>query len=101
MIVKIRSAIAAVESTIPGRSAGGALGSREVGTLQATSAAPRATTGAMEKKMLCQEKCSSSQPPAIGPVATATPTVAPHRPIARARSGLSVKTLEMSDNVAG
>ena len=51
--------------------------------------------------MLAHEKCSSSQPPTIGPSAIATPAVAPHRPIARARSVRSVKTLEISDSVVG
>ena len=48
-------------------------GSREVGTLQATSAAPTAATGAIAKKMLVQLNCSSSQPPTIGPSAIAMP----------------------------
>ena len=34
-----------------------------------------------------QEKCSSSQPPTTGPVATPTPTTAPQLPSAAARSG--------------
>jgi hypothetical protein len=36
-----------------------------------------------------------------GPVAMATPALAPHKPMARARSLLWVKTLEISDSVAG
>ena len=55
----------------------------------------------MAMKMLAQLKCSSSQPPTIGPVAMATPALAPHKPMARARSLRSVKTLEISDSVAG
>ena len=55
----------------------------------------------MTMKMLTQVKCSSSQPPTIGPIAMATPPIAPHKPMARARSPRSVKTLEMSDSVAG
>ena len=51
--------------------------------------------------MLDHEKRSSSQPPTIGPSAIAIPAVAPHRPIARARSARSVKTLEISESVAG
>jgi len=51
--------------------------------------------------MLVQENRSSSQPPAIGPSAIAMPAVAPHRPIARARSIRSVNTFEISDSVAG
>jgi hypothetical protein len=93
--------MAAVDRANPGRSVRGAFGSRELGTVQATSAAASAATGARAKKMLVQEKCSSSQPPAIGPSATAMPAVAPHRPMARARSVRSVNTLEISDRVAG
>src|SRR4051812_2360881 len=51
--------------------------------------------------MLRQSEASSSQPPTIGPSAIAAPAVAPHRPIARARSPRSVNTLDSSDNVAG
>src|ERR1700686_4063356 len=66
------SAMAAVESTKPGRSRRGASGSREVGTERATSSAPSAATGVIAKKMLVQEKCWSSHPPTIGPSAPAT-----------------------------
>src|SRR5437870_11789038 len=76
-------------------------GSREVGTLQATSAAVTAATGAIAKKMLFQLNCSSSQPPTIGPSAIAMPAVAPQRPIALARSVRSVNTFEISERVAG
>ena len=55
----------------------------------------------MATKMLAQLKCSSSQPPTMGPSAIATPAMAPHRPMARARSRRSVKTLEISERVAG
>ena len=55
----------------------------------------------MAMKMDAQLKCSSSQPPTIGPIAMATPAIAPHKPMARARSPRSVNTLEISDSVAG
>src|SRR5207253_174985 len=87
--------------TSPGPSVLVAPGSREVGTLHATSAAPTKATGAIAKKMLVQLNCSSSQPPTIGPSATAAPMVAPQRPIARARSPRSVNTFEISDRVVG
>ena len=101
MIVKISSAIAAVDSRNPGTSGFGARGSRDVGTLAATRAPPSAATGTIAKKMLVHEKRCSSQPPTIGPSAIAIPAVAPHSPIARARSARSVKTLEINDSVAG
>src|SRR5436190_1892278 len=53
------------------------------------------------KKMLVQEKRSSSQPPTIGPRAIAAPAVAHQKPIALALSARSVKTLEISESVAG
>ena len=55
----------------------------------------------MATKMAVQVKCSSSQPPTIGPSAIATPATAPHRPMARARSARSVKIFEIRDSVAG
>ena len=55
----------------------------------------------MAKKMLAQLKCSSSQPPTMGPSAIATPAMAPHRPMARARSRRAVKMFEMRERVAG
>ena len=72
-----------------------------MGTKRATSRPPTSATGAIAKKMLDHEKRPSSQPPKIGPSAIATPAVAPHRPIARARSLRSVKTLLINDSVAG
>ena len=55
----------------------------------------------MATKTLPHQKCSSSQPPLIGPRATPSPVIAPHSPMARARSPRSVNRLEMIDRVAG
>jgi hypothetical protein len=93
--------MAPVESRRPGRSTGGASGSREVGTAKATSSAATAANGTSAKKTLDQEKRSSSQPPMIGPTAIPTPVLAPQSPIARARSLRSVNTLVSNDWVAG
>ena len=101
MIVKISSAIAALERAKPARSIRRLSGSREVGTVEATSAIATAATGAIAKKMLLQEKRSSSQPPTIGPSAIAIPAVAPQSPIASARSLRTTNTFEISDRVAG
>ena len=101
MMVKTSRAMVAEDSTRPGMSGAAASGSFEVGTTSATRIAAAAATGAMAMKMLAQLNCSSSQPPTIGPIAMATPAIAPHNPMARARSLLSVKTLEISDSVAG
>src|SRR5215472_2484584 len=101
MIVKTSRAMAAVDSARPGKSRPAASAFFDAGTLTATSAAAAAATGPMAKKMLAQLKCSSSQPPTIGPSAMAIPALAPHRPMARARSARPVKTLVISESVAG
>src|SRR3954451_9301433 len=93
--------IIAVDSTKPARSSRGARGSRDVGTYPATKMPASTLIGAMAKKMLRQSKASSSHPPTIGPSAIAAPVLAPHRPIASARSRRSVNTCVSSDSVAG
>ena len=62
---------------------------------------PSAAIGASAKKTLSQPSRSNSQPPTIGPSAMPMPVVAPQRPIARARSARSVKTLVSRESVAG
>src|SRR4051812_12699898 len=57
--------------------------------------------GAIAKKMLRQSEASSSHPPTIGPSAIAAPVLAPHRPIASARSRRFVNTCVSSESVAG
>ena len=89
------------DSTRPGTSEAAASGSLDVGTTSATRIAAAAATGAMAMKMLAQLKCSSSQPPTIGPIAMAAPPTAPHKPMARARSPRPVKTLDSTESVAG
>ena len=101
MIVKTSRAMVADDSTSPGTSGAAASASFDAGTTRATRIAAAAATGTMAMKMDAQLKCSSSQPPTIGPIAMATPGIAPHKPMARARSLRSVKTLEISDSVAG
>ena len=101
MIVKTSSAIVAADSTRPKTSGRAASGLLDTGTAAATPAAAIAATGAIAMKMLPHEKFCSSQPPTIGPIAMATPAIAPQRPIARARSRRSVNTLVRSESVAG
>jgi hypothetical protein len=93
--------IPAVDSAKPRRSTAGARGSREVGTRQATSSATTAATGTMAAKMAPHQNRSSNQPPMIGPSAIPTPALAPHRPIASARSRRPANTLVSSERVAG
>jgi hypothetical protein len=101
MMLNTKVPIARVERTRPPTSTGGVDGSREVGTKRVAPRKVTAATGAMATKTLPHQKCSSSQPPLIGPRATPSPVMAPHNPMARARSPRSVYRLEMIDKVAG
>ncbi len=56
---------------------------------------------AMNKKTLPHQNRSKSQPPTIGPVAMPIPVVAPHSPMARARSRRSVNTFTSNERVDG
>jgi hypothetical protein len=60
-----------------------------------------AATGTLTMNTEPHEKCSSSQPPEIGPAATPTPTIAAHSPIAFARFTGSGKMLVINDSVVG
>ena len=85
----------------PGTSTFGAAGSREVGTNRIPPTMAIAATGTFTKKIEPQEKCSRSQPPAIGPAATPTPTIAAQTPIALARGTGSVKMFVIRPRVVG
>src|SRR6478736_1370638 len=89
------------ESTKPGTSTGGAAGSRDVGTNRMPPMIATTATGALTMNTEPQEKCSSSQPPEMGPAATPTPTIAAHSPMALARFTGSVKMLVINDRVVG
>src|SRR6476620_305673 len=89
------------DSIKPGTSTGGAAGSREVGTNRTPPAMATAATGTLTMNTEPHQKCSSSQPPEIGPAATPTPTIAAHNPIAFARFTGSMKMLVINDNVVG
>src|SRR5271156_1974964 len=82
-------------------STGGAARSREVGTKRSPPPLASAAIGKLTKKIEPQEKCSSTQPPDIGPAATPTPTMAAQRPIALARRIGSVKMLVINPKVVG
>ena len=60
-----------------------------------------AAIGMFTMKIEPHQKCSSSQPPLIGPTATPTPTMAAHSPIALARAAGSVKMLVIRPSVVG
>jgi len=59
------------------------------------------TTGTLTRKTEPHQKCSSSQPPVTGPMATPRPETPAQMPMALARSAGSVKTLVRIDRVAG
>ena len=101
MIAHTRATRPTIDSTAPSRSTGGAAGSREVGTNSWPSTRATTTTGTLTRKTEPHQKCSSSQPPVTGPMATAMPAVADQMAMAWARSFRSVKTLVRIDSVAG
>ena len=76
-------------------------GSRDVGMNRRPATTATMATGTLTRKTAPHQKCSSSQPPTIGPIATPAPVIAAHTPIALARSFGSVKTLVSSANVVG
>ena len=59
------------------------------------------TIGTLTMKIEPHQKCSSRNPPATGPMATAMPATPAHSPIATARSRASVKTFVRIESVAG
>ena len=70
------------------------------GTRETVAAITPATSGTFIQKTLPQLKCSSSTPPATGPIAIPSPAVADQIPIARPLScGANIETT--SDSVAG
>src|SRR5947208_16877261 len=89
------------DSTRPGTSTGGAAGSRDVGMNKAPPMIATTVTGTLTMNTEPHEKCSSSQPPEIGPAATPTPTIAAHSPIAFALFTGSVNMLVINDSVVG
>jgi len=57
--------------------------------------------GKLTQNTDAHEKCSSNHPPSTGPIATATPDVAPHTPTAVARSAPPGKIAMIRARVAG
>ncbi len=86
MIVNTSAPMPTVDSTSPTTSSGGVDGSRDVGTNRMAATSVSAATGAMTTKTLPHQKCSSRKPPVTGPNATPSPVIAPHTPMAFARS---------------
>ena len=101
MIAQMTKPTPAAESTSPRKSMGPMFGSRDSGSKNAPSTIAMMATGMLTMKMDPQEKCSRSRPPVMGPIATATPTIAVQMPMAAARSLGSVNTLTRIARVAG
>ena len=73
-------------------------------TFGATSSVPMKaaiTTGTLIRKTDPHQKCSSSNPPMIGPMAAPTIEMEPHMAIAMLRSRSTVKVMRIRANVAG
>ena len=93
--------MASVESTSPTPSTGGRRGSPDAGTTASARRSASAASGTFIQNVAGQPLDSSRAPPTIGPSATATPVVAPHRPIALARAARSGNRWTIVDSVAG
>src|SRR3974390_2011996 len=91
----------AIEVTAPIGSTALGCGSLEGGTTKGPAIRARATMGRLTMKMDPQLKCSSSQPPRVGPMATPRPETADHMAMALARSAGTVNTLVRIESVAG
>jgi hypothetical protein len=89
-----------IESSTPAMSMRPGFGSFDSGTRVKTRITPAAAIGTLMRNTEPHQKCSSSRPPTIGPMATPRPTAPAQTPMARPRSRGS-KTLAMIDSVAG
>ena len=89
------------ESAVATRSHGPGCGSRASGRISAPARIAPNINGTLTRNAACQEKCSSSAPPTIGPTAAPIAETAAHTPSAVARSPGSVKTERSSDSVVG
>ena len=89
-----------VDRAAPSGSSRDSAGSRDSGTRKGAASTAKATTGRFTRKTDPHEKCSSSHPPATGPIAIPRPATAAQMPIARARSSAG-KTLVRMERVVG
>ena len=71
-----------MESSAPSGSSALCAGSRDSGTSQRPASSAAATKGRLTRKTRFQSPCSSSQPPATGPMAMPRPAMAAHAAIA-------------------
>ena len=88
-------------STCPTGSRRRGRGARDSGTNTAVSTMAASTTGRLTRKIARQEMAETRKPPSTGPSAIEIPNIAPHTPMACARSRGSSKTLRMIDIATG
>src|SRR6185437_15332352 len=88
MSPETRLASASVNVAKPAQSGRRARGSRDSDTLAAVSAIAATPTGALTKKIHRQDSPDVRMPPNNGPMATASPVIAPQTPKAMPRSSL-------------
>ena len=101
MIAYVNDASSTITSTWPTGSRRRGRGARDSGTKRIVSASATRPTGMLIQKIERHPSDCTNAPPTTGPSARLTPTVAPHMPIACARSRASVKTLRMIDIATG
>ncbi len=90
-----------MDSSAPVKSGRRAAGSLESGTSGIASRKPAAAIGTLTRNTDPHQKCASSRPPMIGPIANPTPVVPDQMPIARCRCPLSGNMSVMIARVDG
>ncbi len=101
MIDHTRVVMPASESTSPGTSSRPCDLVRDSGSTSAAATSTASANGTFIQNTECHVKCSSSHPPAVGPMATANPAMAVHTAIAAPRAFGEVKVAVSTASVAG
>ena len=101
MIAPVSAVMPAVASAAPRASIGLRPGAREGGTSARPPASAIAMIGRLMRKIDPQAKCSNSQPPRVGPIATPSPLTAVQIAIACARSTGSANRWMRIESVDG
>jgi hypothetical protein len=101
MIPHSKSPRPMIDRSEPTGSARLADGFLEFGTTSAAATRPTTAMGTLIRKTDPHQKWTSRKPPRIGPIATPSPAVPDHMPMARARSRSVSKTLVRIDSVHG
>jgi hypothetical protein len=101
MIPYVSDASTTTTSTCPTGSTRRGCGARDSGTKRIVNTSASSPTGMLIQKIERQPTDSTRPPPTTGPSARLRPIVAPHMPIAWARSRASVNTLRMIDMATG